>query len=152
MFGLFNKKTKKKFKASCDLSGSLLDRESAYLLSTAQVISSKKFWDSKMTEPETMTYTEAHFKSGDQTATNIRNMIFKKYSAQDKAWVISDAHLHLFDIDESNAKELANQWWDSEGTEMPGEVSSSLTAMDDQEFENYKNYAVNEAGRRMVQL
>lgn len=151
MFNLFNK-TKKKFKASCDLSGSMLDRESAYLLSTAQVISSKKFWDSKMTEPETMTYTEAHFKSGDQTATNIRNMIFKKYSAQDKVWVISDAHLHLFDIDESSAKELANQWWDSEGKETPNEVANSLSGLGDNEFENFKNYAVNEAGRRMVQL
>ncbi|HCX24504.1 MAG: hypothetical protein CMB80_15095 [Flammeovirgaceae bacterium] len=151
MFNLFNK-TKKKFKASCDLSGSMLDRESAYLLSTAQVISSKKFWDSKMTEPDTMTYTEAHFKSGDQTATNIRNMIFKKYSAVDKAWVISDAHLHLFDIDESSAKELANQWWDSEGKETPGEMSNSLTHLGDNEFENFKNYAVNEAGRRMVQI
>lgn len=151
MFNLFSK-TKKKFKAQCDLSGNVLEKESAYLLSTVQVISSRKFWDSKMTEPETMTYTEAHFKSGDQTATNIRNMIFKKYSSEDKAWVISDAHLHLFDIDESSAKELANKWWDSEGKEMPSEVSNSLTSLGDDQFEDFKNYAVNEAGRRMVKL
>ncbi|MEQ9306790.1 MAG: hypothetical protein RJQ14_22940, partial [Marinoscillum sp.] len=80
MFNLFNKSKKKKFRASCDLSGNVLDRESAYVLSTVQIISSQKFWDNIMTEPETLTYTEAHFKSGDQTAANIRNMIFKKYS------------------------------------------------------------------------
>lgn len=151
MFNLFGK-SKKRFKASCDLSGDVLERESAYLLSTAQVISSRKFWDSKMTEPETMTYTEAHFKSGDQTATNIRNMIFKKYSSEDKAWVISDAHLHLFDIDESVAKELANQWWDSEGKETPQGVENSLSGLQENEFDNYRNYAVNEAGKRMVQV
>ncbi len=151
MFNLFNK-TKKKFKASCDLSGNMLDRESAYLLTTAQVISSRKFWDSKMTEPETMTYTEAHFKSGDQTAANIRNMIFKKYSAEDKPWVISDAHMHLFDVDESSAKELANLWWDSEGKETPTEVSNSLSSLGENGFESCKQYAVNEAGRKMVQI
>ena len=152
MFNLFGKKAKKKFKASCDLSGNILERESAYVLSTAQIISSKKFWDNKMTEPETMTYTEAHFKSGDQTAANIRNMIFKKYSAEDKVWVISDAHLHLFDVDETSAKEMANQWWDSQGQEVPHDVATSLSALDAGEFENYKNYAVNEAGRRMVHV
>lgn len=148
MFNLFSKK--KKFKASCDLSGSPLQRESAYLVSTAQIISSKKFWDNIMTEPDTMTYTEAHFKKGDQTATNIRGMIFKKYANTDKAWAISDSHLHLFEIDEPIAKEVANLWWDSEGKEIPTELQNSLAQMDEKSLEAIKVYAVQEAGRRMV--
>ncbi|MEQ8582097.1 MAG: hypothetical protein RIC30_12485 [Marinoscillum sp.] len=150
MFSLFSKK--KKFKASCDLSGSPLERESAYLVSTAQIISSRKFWDNIMTEPDTMTYTEAYFKSGDQTATNIRGMIFKKYADKDRAWVISDSHLHLFDIDESAAKTVANEWWDSEGKEVPQELENSLAGLDESSFEEIKSYAVKEAGRRLVQV
>lgn len=150
MFSLFSRK--KKFKVTCDLSGSPLERESAFLVSTAQIISSKKFWDNVMTEPDTMSYTEAHFKNGDSTATNIRQMIFRKYAKEDKVWVISDAHLHLFDLDEEAARTVANQWWDSEGKEVPNELATSLSTLDEDAFESFKNYAVNEAGRSMVKV
>lgn len=150
MLNLFRKK--KKFKASCDLSGSLLEKESAYVLSTAQIISSKKFWDNKMTEPDTLTYTEAHFKNADPTARNIRGMIFKKYAHQDKAWIISDAQIHLFDIDESYAKRAADAWWDSEGQQLPEGMTTSLASMKTEDFESIKSYAVEEAGRKMVQI
>lgn len=150
MLNLFRKK--KKFKASCDLSGDVLEKESAYVLSTAQIISSKKFWDNKMTEPETLTYTEAHFKSADPTARNIRGMIFKKYANEDKAWIVSDAHIHLFDVDEAYAKQLGNEWWDSEGQTLPDDLRKSLSELKNEELEAFKSYAVEEAGRRMVQL
>ena len=150
MFKLFTKK--KKFAAHCDLSRTPVDRDSAYLLSTAQIISSKKFWDNIMTEPETMTYTEAHFKNGDKTAANIRNMIFKKYAGSDKAWVVSDSQIHLFDVDLPQAKELANAWWDSDGNEVPGHLETSVSSMDDKQFESIKNYAINDAGRSMVRV
>ncbi|MFY0607445.1 MAG: hypothetical protein JXR10_12060 [Cyclobacteriaceae bacterium] len=150
MFGLFSKK--KKFKASCDLSGSPLEKESTYLVSTAQIISSKKFWDNKMTEPDTMTYTEAYFKNADQNATNIRGMIFNKYAAEDKIWVISDSQINLFDIDEKESKAYADQWWESEGTEVPSELQASLSDLGESTFESHKTYAIQEAGRKMVSL
>jgi hypothetical protein len=150
MFNLFSKK--KKFKASCDLSGAPLEKESAYLVSTAQIIASKKFWDNIMTEPDTMTYTEAYFKTGDANATNIRGMIFNRYAGKDKHWIISDAHLHLFDIDEQTSKSIADQWWDSEGNEVPADFTQSLANMDQTTFGEFKSYAIEEAGRRMVTL
>lgn len=150
MFSLFSKK--KKFKANCDLSGQPLEKESAYLISTAQIISSRKFWDNKMTEPDTLTYTQAHFKSGDPTARNIRNMIFKKYSSIDKVWVISDAQIHLFDIDETESKMAANQWWDSEGATIPVDLSGSLTKLGADKLGDFEKYAVQEAGRHLVKI
>lgn len=150
MFKLFSKK--KKFSAHCDLSRTPVDRASAYLLSTAQIISSRKFWDNIMTEPDTMTYTEAHFRNGDQTAANIRNMIFKKYAGNDKAWIVSDSQIHLFDVDVTEAKQLANAWWDSEGNEVPDHLVTSVSDMDDLQFESIKKYAINDAGRSLVKV
>lgn len=143
---------KKKFKANCELSKAPLDKESSYMVSTAQIISSKKFWDNIMTEPETMTYTEAHFKNGDKTATNIRNMIFKKYAKEDKAWIISDSQVHLFDIDLSESRELAKKWWDSEGNEIPDYVTTSVSEMPDETFQEIKEYAIHNAGRAYVKV
>ncbi len=134
----------------CELSRQPLDRATTYLLSTAEVISSKKFWDNKMTEPDTMTYTVAHFKSGDQTATNIRKMIFDKYSKEDKPWVVSDSEMHLFDdVDHTIAKERADKWWDSKGTHVNG-TANSLESLGEKAFEEIKSYAVMEAGRNQV--
>ena len=149
MLNLFKKK-KKEFKAQCDLSRQPLDKSSSYLLTTADIITSKKFCDNKMTEPDTMSYTVAHFKSGDATATNIRNMIWEKYSREDKTWVISDSELHLFDIDQEKAKELGNQWWDSEGTFAPENGHKKLADFQNGEIENLKDYAVMMAGEKQV--
>jgi hypothetical protein len=146
----FLKSKKKSFKANCQLSNMPLDKESAYLITTADVIRSKKFWDNKMTEPETMTYSEAIFKSGDNTATTIRGMIFKKYSAEDKPWIISDAHLHLFDINELEAKRMADEWWESKGLTVPSEAKESLSILKAEEFEALKEYAVMVAGKSLV--
>ena len=146
---LFGKK-KKGFKAYCALSRQLLDKNSAYVVSTAEIISSKKFWDTKMTEPDTMTYTEAYFKTGDATATNIRGMIFNKYSAEDKAWLISDSQIHLFDIDHDEAKSLGDQWWESEGNVVPDAKSRSLHTLGEARIHELKEYAIMEAGRKHV--
>lgn len=99
-----------------------------------------------------MTYTEAHFKSADPTAKNIRGMIFNKYAKEDKAWVVSDSQIHLFEIDEPYAKSVADVWWDSEGQTLPDELKSSLSDMDPNEFESIESYAVQEAGRNMVRI
>jgi hypothetical protein len=148
---LFGRK-KKEFKAQCELSKQPLDKESSYLVSTADIVASRKFWDNKMTEPDTMSYTEAHFKSGDQTARNIRKMIFEKYSKEDKHWVVSDGQLHLFDIDESRSKQLANEWWDSEGNQLPELNGSSLSHFGEDKLAEMRDYAIMEAGRKQVTI
>lgn len=150
MLNLFKKNKKKEFRAQCDLSRQPLDKSSTYLLTTAEIISSKKFWDNKMTEPDTMTYTVAHFKSGDETATNIRRMIWEKYSKEDKHWLISDSELHLFDIDQDKAKAWGDQWWDSEGNFVPENADKSLELLGSDEIESLRSYAVMEAGKRQV--
>lgn len=151
MLGLFKKK-KKKFTAQCELSKMPLDKESAYLVTTAQIISSKKFWDNVMTEPETMSYTTAFFKSGDQVAANMRKMIFNKYGSKEKAWIVADSEMHLFDIDESKAKSLADKWFDEEGKFVPEESENSLTALGETTVEELKVYATEEAGRKLVKV
>ncbi|MFY0601361.1 MAG: hypothetical protein JXR03_16930 [Cyclobacteriaceae bacterium] len=149
MFKFLTKK-KNQFKAHCSLSKQPLDRESSYLVTTAQVISSRKFWDNVMTEPDTLSYTEAYFKNGDTTAKNIRGMIFKKYSQEEKAWVISDAQIHLFDIDQEMAKSLADQWWDSQGAFVPESTKVSLEELGTDSFEEIKSYAITEAGKAQI--
>lgn len=148
MFSFLSKK--KKFQAQCALSRVPLERGSAYMVTTAQIISSKKFWDNIMTEPDTMTYTVAHFKKNDPTAKNIRTMIFNKYSASDKPWVIADSQIHLFEIDQTEAKQMAEMWWDSEGTVVPDEAQSSLKSLGDLAIAEWQSYAIMEAGRSRV--
>ena len=150
MLNLFKKSKKKEFKAVCELTRQPLDKESAYLLTAAEVISSKKFWDNKMTEPETLSYTVAHFKNQDPTASRIRQMIFEKY-ANEKPWVVSDAALHLFDVDVQLAKQRAVTWWESEGSNKPAETSHSLQLLGDK-LGDLRRYAIQEAGRAFVTI
>jgi hypothetical protein len=151
MLNLFKKNKKKDFKAVCDLSRQPLEKASSYLLTTAELISSKKFWDNKMTEPDTMTYTVAHFKNSDPTAMNIRKMIFEKYSKEDKTWVISDSEIHLFDdVDLERSKKDADQWWENEGDYVPEGHEQSLQKLGNDTLEEIKSYAIMEAGRKQV--
>ena len=150
MLGLFKKK-KKKFTAQCELSKMPVEKESAYLVTTAQIISSRKFWDNVMTEPDTMTYTTAFFKNGDEVAANMRQMIFNKYGNQDKAWIVADSQMHLFDVDQSKAKSLADEWFDKEGNFVSEEFQNSLATLGDEAIAELKAYATKEAGRRIVE-
>ncbi|MEM9325000.1 MAG: hypothetical protein AAGA85_05070 [Bacteroidota bacterium] len=149
MFNLFGKK-KKEFRANCELSKEPLEKGRGYVITTAQLISSRKFWDNKMTEPETMSYTVSHFKSGDKTSTHMREMIFNKYSNNDKPWLISESYGHLFDINENEARDFAQQWWDQEGNFVPDGADQSLTELGDGAFQEIKMYAVMEAGKSRV--
>lgn len=150
MLGLFKKK-KKKFTAQCSLSKMPVEKESAYLVTTAQIISSKKFWDNVMTEPDTMTYTQAFFKNGDEVAANMRQMIFNKFGAQDKTWIVADSEMHLFDIDKDKAKSLADEYFDKEGNFTPEESTNSLASLGEATIEELKTYATKEAGRKIVE-
>ena len=149
MFKLFGKK-KKEFRANCELSKEPLEKGTGYVITTAQLIASRKFWDNKMTEPETLSYTESHFKTGDSTSTQMRQMIFNKFGNQDKPWIISESYGHLFDIDLNEAQQLAKEWWAKEGDFIPEGTDSSLKKLDSSSFESYKDYAVMEAGRTRI--
>ena len=146
---LFGKK-KKPFRASCDISKEPIEKGFGYLLTTEQVISSKKFWDNVMTEPETMSYTVSHFKEQDEMATKMRFMIFEKHSTVEKAWMVSDSYIHLFDVNKKEARENANKWWDQEGTFIPEQVGKAEDVMESNHYEEIKKYAVMEAGRERV--
>lgn len=142
-------KKKKQLKATCAVSKEPVEKGYGYMLSTAQVISSKKFWDNVMTEPETMSYTISHFKQNDEMATRMRSMIFEKHSSVDKPWMVSDSIIHLFDVDVAQARKFAQNWWESEGTFIPNHVQSAQDELGNA-FEEIKRYAIMQAGSERV--
>ncbi|UII32538.1 hypothetical protein LVD17_01625 [Fulvivirga ulvae] len=146
---LFGKK-KKAFKATCDISKEPVEKGFGYLLTTSQIVSSKRFWDNVMTEPETMSYTISHFKNQDKTATQMRNMIFEKYSTQDKSWIISDSYIQLFEVNKEEARKHARTWWENEGNYSLETSGTAVETMNDNDFKKMKEYAVMEAGRERV--
>ncbi len=142
---LFGKK-KKAFRASCRITKEPLEKGYGYLLTTSQIVSSKKYWDLVMTEPETLSYTVSHFKN-QTSGTQMRSMIFEKYASIDKPWIISDSVINYFEVDKGTAKENAKKWWELEGNYMPSNTGSAGSTLDPQTFQTWKNYAILEAGR-----
>jgi hypothetical protein len=148
---LFGKK-KPELKARCPITKELIDTGFGYLLTTAQVITSKKYWDMIMTEPETLSYSVSHFKNH-QSGTQMRSLIFEKYSNVEKPWMISDSCINLFDnIDKNSARENARKWWASNGNFKPENTGTASHTLEPQAFQNIKEYAVLEAGRSRVLL
>jgi hypothetical protein len=149
--GLFSfSKKKKKPARSCDLEGSLLEFGEGYLLSSSQIIQSKRFWDNKMIEPETVAYSKSHFEKKDDLGTKMRTMIFQKYSAQDKPWLIGDGQVNQFEIDKEQAREFAKQWWDSKYSFRPPATGPADQNMDDSEYQKWKEYAIMKAGEQQL--
>jgi len=146
---LFGKK-KKAFKASCLITKEPLEKGFGFLLTTSQVVKSKKYWDMIMTEPETMSYTVSHFKN-DAMGTQMRSMIFEKYATIDKPWIVSDSIINYFDVDKSKAREYAKKWWENEGNFEPSETGPATDHLDEDAFKKYKMYAIQEAGKDRVQ-
>jgi len=147
---LFGKEKKKELKARCPITKEQIEKGYGYLLTTAQIISSKKYWDMIMTEPETLSYTISHFKN-DENGTRIRTLIFEKYSAIEKPWMISDSCINLFEsIDKSAARENAKLWWENQGVFAPENSGTALDALDPETYKNWKDYAVLEAGRARI--
>jgi len=140
LLNLFGKK-KKEFKAVCNITREPLESGFGYLLSTAQIIASKKYWDFVMTEPETLSYSISHFNN-QPNGTQMRQMIFQKYASVEKPWMISDSIINYFEVDKNEARTNAKKWWESEGT-----FSPDTQKLDDATFNVYKDYAVLEAGR-----
>ena len=145
---LFGKK-KREFRASCRITKEPLEKGYGYLLTTSQIVSSKKYWDLVMTEPETLSYTVSHFKN-QTTGTQMRSMIFEKYASVDMPWIISDSVINYFEVDKNTAKENAKKWWDLEGKYLPNNAGSAGNTLDPQTFQTWKNYAILEAGREKI--
>jgi hypothetical protein len=145
---LFGKK-KKELKASCKITKEPIEKGFGYMLTTAQIVTSKKYWDMIMTEPETLSYTVNHFKN-QASGTQMRSMIFEKYATVAKPWLISDSIINFFDVDKKAAKENAKKWWESEGTFSPEEAGSASDKLDETTYKTWKDYAILEAGRDKV--
>jgi len=147
---LFGKK-KKEFRASCTITKEPLEKGYGYLLTTAQVVSSRKYWDLIMTEPETMSYTVSHFKN-QSSGTQMRSMIFEKYTTISKPWIVSDSVINYFDVDRIVAREGAKKWWESEGNYAPDQTGPATDYLDGPTFQDVRNYAILEAGRERVKM
>jgi hypothetical protein len=146
MLSTFFGKKKKEFKVSCAITKEPIEPGYGYLLTTAQIVSSKKYWDMIMTEPETLSYTLSHFKN-QASGTQMRSMIFEKYATVAKPWMVSDSIINYFDVDKNAAREGAKKWWQSEGQYLPDNTGIATEHLDASTYQNWKNYAVLEAGR-----
>jgi hypothetical protein len=145
-------KKKPDLKARCPITKEQIESGFGYLLTTAQVIASKKYWDMVMTEPETMSYSVSHFRN-QESGTKMRSLIFEKYSSIEKPWMISDSCINLFEnIDRSSAKALAKKWWETAGSFIPDNSGPALQALEPNQFQTLKDYAVLEAGRSRIAL
>ena len=91
-----------------------MERNEGYALTTSQVVASKTYWDHKMVEPETMSYTTQHFKDKDENATKMRGIIFEKTAEKDQTWMTCDTCIKHFDVDHEETKSLAGEWWNAE--------------------------------------
>lgn len=148
---ILGKNKKPALKARCPITKESIETGFGYLLTTSQIVSSKKYWDMVMTEPETMSYTVSHFKN-QESGTQMRNLIFEKYSSINKVWMISDSCINLFDIDKAKAREEAKKWWESEGNFTPQQAGPAMEKLDASSFQSFKDYAVLEAGRSRIIL
>lgn len=149
--GLFSfGKKKKKAVKSCDLEGSLLEFGEGYLLTSAQIIKSKRFWDNKMIEPETVAYSKAHFEKQDDMGTKMRTMIFQKYATKEKPWLIGDGQVNQFEVDKEAAKAHAKLWWESDFTFSPPQTGAAEAVLEETEFAQWKEYAIMKAGEEQL--
>ncbi len=145
LFELIGKK-KKELKASCPITKEPIERGFGYMLTTAQVISSQKYWDMVMTEPETLSYTLSHFNN-QASGTQMRSMIFEKYAGISKPWIVSDSIIGYFDVDRATARQEAKKWWETEGQHAPTNAGPAAEHLPAETFQHYRDYAILEAGR-----
>lgn len=146
---LIGKNKKPLLKARCPITREPIETGYGYLLTTAQVITSKKYWDLVMTEPETLSYTVLHFNN-QINGTHMRSLIFDKYSSVEKPWIISDSCIYLFDVDRDTARGNARRWWESNGSFIPAETGPASEHLDPNNFKTWRDYAILEAGRNRI--
>jgi hypothetical protein len=143
-------KPKKKRTALCALTNTPLQEGEGRLVTTAEVIVSKKFWESIMTEPEAMAYTINYFKNNDANAIMMRQAIFSKYADRSEAWIVSEDCLQTYGIESSlNGAEVID-WWTSKGEYRPMNSGKAVDVLTPEAFEEAKNYAITQAGKSRV--
>ena len=149
VLSLFKKKKKKS--VPCALTGTPLQDGEGRLVTTSEVVVSKKFWESIMTEPEAMAYTINHFTKQDKQATMMRNAIFEKYADREEPWIVSEDCLQTYDIQSSLNGTHIQQWWESDGTFRPDGSGKAKNVLSPDKFEEVRHYAVMAAGESRVQ-
>lgn len=151
LLDFLNNNGKKKKKKRCDITGTILEYGEGRLLTTSQVVTSRKFWDSIMTEPEAMAYTIGHFKNNDRNSTRMREIIFEKYAEKSEPWIVAEDCLNTFGINaDKESKDYAEQWWESDFEFKPPHCGEAKAVMDPNKFSEIKKYAVMSAGASRV--
>ncbi len=145
-------KSKKKRTARCALTGTILQEGEGRVVTTSEVIVSKKFWESIMTEPEAMAYTINYFKNNDASATMMRNAIFSKYADKAEPWIVSEDCLQTYGIMASLNGSDVNEWWSSMGAFKPNNSGKAIEVLSEEDYDKAKKYAITEAGRSRVQV
>jgi hypothetical protein len=148
ILNLFSKKKKKS--AQCALTGTILYNGEGCLVTTSEVVMSKKFWESIMTEPETMAYTINHFTKKDKQATMMRNAIFEKYAEREEPWVVSEDCLQTYGIVTSLNGTDVKKWWDTDGKFKPSGCGKARQVLAPELYEEVRQYAVMSAGSNRV--
>ena len=121
------------------------------MVTTSQVVTSQKFWDSIMTEPEAMAYTINHFKNKDDSATMMRRVIFEKYAEKKESWIISEDCIQTFGIEANGVeKEYADKWWESDFTFRPPGSGDARQTLDEGQYQEARKYAIMKAGATRV--
>lgn len=143
-------KAKKKRTALCALTNTPLQEGEGRLVTTAEVIVSKKFWESIMTEPEVMAYTINYFKNNDTSAIMMRNAIFSKYADRAEPWIVSEDCLQTYGIVTSLNGTEVKDWWSNRTEYRPPNSGKAIEVLSKEEFEQAKQYAITEAGRSRV--
>ncbi|MBT28892.1 MAG: hypothetical protein CMO01_04450 [Thalassobius sp.] len=148
---IFGKKKQKPASAKCDISDTMLEFGEGYLLTSAQIIDSRSFWDMMMLQPETKSYTISHFENQDPSARSIRQMIFNKYAGKEEPWIVSDTYVKMFDVDKEKSREYAKEWWSSEKSFRPPNCGVAKENLPAEKFNSLEEYAVMEAGKEAVE-
>lgn len=149
---IFKKEKPKKKAAQCSVCKSHMERNEGYALTTSQIVVSKKYWDHKMVEPETMSYTIQHFKHKDENATKMRGIIFEKTAEKEQTWLTCDTCIKHFDVDHDRTKALAAEWWDADNGHKIPNAGRAIDYLAHEEYESIKAYATVEAGASLVRL
>ena len=143
-------KSKKKRTALCALTGTQLQEGEGRLVTTSEVIVSEKFWESIMTEPESMAYTINYFKKNDDNAAMMRNAIFSKYADRAEPWIVSEDCLQTYGIQTKLNGEAVSDWWQSQGEIKPANSGKAVDVLSEDDFNKARKYAITEAGKSRV--
>jgi hypothetical protein len=148
--GLLDLFKKKKKTVKCQLTNTILSDGEGCLVTTSEVIQSRKFWESKMTEPETMAYTINYFKNKDKTSLLIRNAIFEKYAEKEKVWVISEDCIQTYDINTSLNGVHIKEWWNTGGNIEIKDSGKAIDVLSTKDYNKARKFATEIAGIRKV--